>query len=144
MKKLFVLILSMIVFVSCGTAQKDQSWKGQPYEKVLNEISKNYDLVLEDGKAISSFNGMFRVCDKKTHTDLRSNAQDIDVIKKLIIKKLSFEPEKSYEPQYNNDFLTWETAKYEIQIMSGRGKSEMIGKELMFFEGTITIWIELL
>ena len=131
-------IIALISAFSCSEAsQKDQIWKGQPYETALNEIVKNYDLVYQD-------DGMFLVCDKNTHTELRSNKQDIDAIKKLIMKKLSFEPESSYESTYNNDFLTWETAKYQIEIMSGRGNFVDVGKDAVYLDGRITIVIELL
>jgi hypothetical protein len=131
MKKLFILCSLILILASCGNSQ---SWKGQPYGSIFNEIIKSYDLIEYPNDP-----SMFRVCDKKTHLDIRSNPQDINILKKIIMKNLSFEPEKSYEETYSNDFLTWETAKYEIEIMSGRDKVIEVGKELVFLKGNITI-----
>lgn len=112
----------MFTLVSCETGSKKTLRRGEPYEIVLNEIAKTYSLVSVNSVIdIPEDEGLVTlwVYDKKTQTILPSNAQDIHILKKLVTEKLGFEPVESYEATYGYDFWYWETAEYDIGIITG-------------------------
>jgi hypothetical protein len=109
MKKLLFLFICVLI-VSCTEKNEPSYWKGEPYEKMFNEIAKHY-FISSDTLSVGS------VCDKKTKEKIEGNMEDVTALKKIIMTFLPFEPESSFESTYQNHFLIWDASKYEVSIM---------------------------
>ena len=86
-------------------------WKGKPYEKIINELAKSYDLndIDKNDNEIAIFPANN---ESGTLYDLKYNMEDANKIKNIITKILGFEPQLDKKW----DTLIWTTSKYNVEL----------------------------
>lgn len=93
-------------------------WKGRPYEKIINELAKHYNLVDYENYVPGSTHLYKTILDiypsdtdPDKHERAKWNMEDVSKIKNIIIKTLQFEPKVD---KYST--MNWTTSKFDIEI----------------------------
>jgi len=105
----------------------DPFWKGRPYEKIIDELAKQYDLIESEDFEPSSLQIFPHVSDPNNPKRVEWNMEDANKIKKIIMKTLTYEPEID---EYSS--MTWTASKYDIEISktgSGDIRIEFLTKQ---------------
>jgi hypothetical protein len=112
----------------------DPFWEGRPYEKIVDELAKQYNLIeSEDFEPVSTdtYKTILQifpyVSDPNNPRPVEWNMEDANKIKKIIMKTLAFEPEID---EYSS--MAWTASKYDIEICktgSGDIRIEFLTKQ---------------
>jgi hypothetical protein len=91
----------------------DKNWKHKAYKNIFDELSKHYYL---KNAFIEGPSSMYYINDNKTGCNIVGNEENINNIKRDIMKYLQSEPTPSKEDKLGYHSLEWTTKEYTLEL----------------------------